>query len=150
MANIGEVAMDAILSGAEDEEALAAVLKAFPEASTKLASIKWYRSKLRREVKEGSRDAGKEGASQRRHGGLIPDKEMSDETKEFLAENRVIERDSLHAKRMADQEVRLAAMSYEMGWKKRFLSRYVGNVLLLSGEKRLAFFVDNPVSDIFK
>ena len=47
--NIGDVAMDAIRSGASNEEALAAVHAKFPDAKTSPASIRWYRSKLRRD-----------------------------------------------------------------------------------------------------
>lgn len=44
---IGTVAMEAILNGATNEEALAAVRKEFPDGSTTKASINWYRNKLR-------------------------------------------------------------------------------------------------------
>ena len=46
---IGGVARDAILKGASNEEALAAVRKKFPRAATSLASVAWYRAKLRRD-----------------------------------------------------------------------------------------------------
>lgn len=45
---IGTVAMEAILNGATNEEALAAVRKEFPDANTTKASINWYRNKLRK------------------------------------------------------------------------------------------------------
>ena len=45
---IGEVAKRAILDGATNEEALRAVGKKFPHAATSMASISWYRSKLRK------------------------------------------------------------------------------------------------------
>ena len=46
---IGTVAMEAILNGASNEEALAAVRKEFPDANTTKASINWYRNKLRKD-----------------------------------------------------------------------------------------------------
>lgn len=60
--NIGTVAREAIRAGKTNEEALAAVLKEFPNASTSLGSIGWYRNDLRaageqvktaKEAKEG-------------------------------------------------------------------------------------------------
>lgn len=47
--NIGQVATEAIRAGATNDEALAAVRAKFPEAKTSAASIRWYRSKLRRD-----------------------------------------------------------------------------------------------------
>jgi hypothetical protein len=44
---IGDVAVEAIRAGKTNEETLKAVMKAFPEAKTSLASINWYRNKLR-------------------------------------------------------------------------------------------------------
>lgn len=44
---IGSVAMEALRAGKTNEDALAAVQKKFPEAKTSLASINWYRNKLR-------------------------------------------------------------------------------------------------------
>ncbi len=44
---VGDAAIKAIKSGMNNEDALAAVLKEFPEAKTSLASINWYRNKLR-------------------------------------------------------------------------------------------------------
>lgn len=46
---VGTVAMEAILNGATNEEALAAVRKEFPDANTTKASINWYRNKLRKD-----------------------------------------------------------------------------------------------------
>ena len=46
---IGAVAEKAIVGGASNEGALNAVKEKFPEAATSMASISWYRSKLRRE-----------------------------------------------------------------------------------------------------
>lgn len=46
---IGTVATEAILNGATNEEALAAVRKEFPDANTTKASINWYRNKLRKD-----------------------------------------------------------------------------------------------------
>lgn len=46
---VGAVAMEAILNGASNEEALAAVRKEFPDANTTKASINWYRNKLRKD-----------------------------------------------------------------------------------------------------
>lgn len=44
---IGGVANAAILAGKSNEEALAAVMKAFPECRSNLSCISWYRGKLR-------------------------------------------------------------------------------------------------------
>ena len=52
---VGTVAMEAILNGATNEEALAAVRKEFPDANTTKASINWYRNKLR---KDGTTSTG--------------------------------------------------------------------------------------------
>lgn len=46
---IGKVAEQAIGDGASNEDALKAVKKKFPQAATSMASISWYRSKLRKE-----------------------------------------------------------------------------------------------------
>lgn len=44
---VGFVATQAILAGKTNEEAFKAVQEAFPEAKTSMASINWYRNKLR-------------------------------------------------------------------------------------------------------
>lgn len=44
---VGDAATDAIRAGATNEAALEAVKKEFPDAKTSLASINWYRNKLR-------------------------------------------------------------------------------------------------------
>jgi hypothetical protein len=46
---IGSVAIEAIVAGKTNEEALAAVSAAHPGAKTGMASINWYRNKLRAE-----------------------------------------------------------------------------------------------------
>lgn len=46
---ISSVAIAAIKAGMDNDEALAEVLKQFPEANTKKASINWYRNKIREE-----------------------------------------------------------------------------------------------------
>ena len=48
---VGTVAVEAIRAGKTNEEALAAVKGEFPEAKTTLASVNWYRNKLRSEDK---------------------------------------------------------------------------------------------------
>lgn len=62
---VGTAAMEAIREGKTNEEALAAVRTEFPDAKTTLASINWYRNKLRndgedvptaRELKNGAVD----------------------------------------------------------------------------------------------
>lgn len=62
---IGSVAVEAIRAGQSNEQALEAVKAAFPEAKTSLASINWYRNKLRsdgekvptaRELKKAAKD----------------------------------------------------------------------------------------------
>lgn len=47
---IGGIARAAILNEKTNEEALADVLKKFPDAATTLRSIAWYRAELRREL----------------------------------------------------------------------------------------------------
>lgn len=49
---VGSVAIEAIRAGKTNEEALEAVKEAFPEAKTSLASINWYRNKLRSDGEE--------------------------------------------------------------------------------------------------
>ena len=44
---VGTVAIEAIRSGMTNEDALVAVQEEFPDAKTSLASINWYRQKLR-------------------------------------------------------------------------------------------------------
>lgn len=48
---VGTVAVEAIRAGKTNDEALAAVKSEFPEAKTTLASVNWYRNKLRSEDK---------------------------------------------------------------------------------------------------
>jgi len=48
---VGTVAMEAIGAGKTNEEALEAVKGEFPEAKTSLASINWYRNKMRADDK---------------------------------------------------------------------------------------------------
>lgn len=49
---VGDVAKEAIRAGKTNEDALAAVKAEFPEAKTSLASINWYRNKLRTDGEE--------------------------------------------------------------------------------------------------
>lgn len=62
---VGTVACEAIRAGKTNEEALAAVKAEFPEASTSMASINWYRNNMRtngediptaRDLKAGERE----------------------------------------------------------------------------------------------
>lgn len=46
---VGDVAVEALKAGKTNEDALAAVRAEFPDAKTSLASINWYRNKLRSE-----------------------------------------------------------------------------------------------------
>ena len=48
---VGTVAMEAIAAGKTNEEALEAVKAEFPDAKTSLASINWYRNKMRADDK---------------------------------------------------------------------------------------------------
>lgn len=48
---VGTAAVEAIRAGKTNEEALEAVKAEFPDAKTSLASINWYRNKLRAEDK---------------------------------------------------------------------------------------------------
>ena len=49
---IGGAARKAILAGATNDQALSRVKEEFPSAATSIASIVWYRSKLRKELGE--------------------------------------------------------------------------------------------------
>jgi len=49
---VGTVAIEAIRAGKTNEEALEAVKGEFPDAKTSLASINWYRNKLRADGEE--------------------------------------------------------------------------------------------------
>ncbi len=66
---IGDAAVDAIKAGMTNEAALKAVKEEFPDAKTSLASINWYRNKLRtedksvptmRELNKAAKDAAKD------------------------------------------------------------------------------------------
>lgn len=46
---VGDLARSELKAGKSNEQVLAAVLKRFPGASTSLNSIRWYRSRLRRD-----------------------------------------------------------------------------------------------------
>lgn len=63
---VGAIAIEAIREGKTNEEALAAVQAELPDAKTSLASINWYRNKLRsdgedvptaRELKKKAKEA---------------------------------------------------------------------------------------------
>lgn len=72
---VGYVATKAILAGKSNEETLKEVQAAFPESKTTMASINWYRNKLRgeghdvktsrelRPAKEKASKKGKKGAA---------------------------------------------------------------------------------------
>ena len=49
---IGEIAIAAIKAGKNNDEALAAVKKEYPNGRTSKASINWYRRKLRSQAKQ--------------------------------------------------------------------------------------------------
>jgi hypothetical protein len=49
---VGTAATEAIMGGATNDETLAAVHKEFPEANTSIASINWYRNKMRADGKK--------------------------------------------------------------------------------------------------
>lgn len=61
---VGTVAVEAIRAGKTNDEALQAVKKAFPDAGTSLASINWYRNKLRSDGEKvpTARELKKKGA----------------------------------------------------------------------------------------
>ena len=50
---MGDVAIQAIKSGQTNVDALATVRKEFPESKTSMASINWYRNKLRSDGVKG-------------------------------------------------------------------------------------------------
>jgi hypothetical protein len=60
--NIGSVAREAILAGASNEDALKAVMKAFPDCSSNLGCMAWYRNKLRRDGLLPKAERGKKAA----------------------------------------------------------------------------------------
>lgn len=49
---VGDVAKDLIRGGKTNEEVLAAIKEQFPDAKTSMASINWYRNKLRNDGEE--------------------------------------------------------------------------------------------------
>lgn len=63
---VGSVAIAAILAGQNNEEALATVKEKFPEAKTSVASINWYRNKLRSDGEnvKTARELKKEAAAE--------------------------------------------------------------------------------------
>lgn len=50
---VGDAATEAIKSGLTNEAALAAVKKEFPDSKTSMASMNWYRNKLRASKTKG-------------------------------------------------------------------------------------------------
>lgn len=65
---VGDVAIEALRSGKDNDETLAIVKKKFPKASVSISSIAWYRNKLRsdgekvptaRDIKAKRKKAGK-------------------------------------------------------------------------------------------
>jgi hypothetical protein len=65
---IGRVAEKALRDGLSNEEVLQAVKDAFPESNTSMASVNWYRNKLRsdgesvpasRDIRRARREASK-------------------------------------------------------------------------------------------
>lgn len=73
---VGDAAIEAIRAGKTNEQALNAVREEFPDAKTSLASINWYRNKLRSDGEKG--DNGKKIPSARE---LI--KQLKKEAAEF-------------------------------------------------------------------
>jgi len=81
---IGTVAREVIRAGGTNEEALEAVQKEFPEATTKMASINWYRNDerkkdpsipLARELNKAAREKAKaEAAAKAEADGTAPAK----------------------------------------------------------------------------
>lgn len=70
---VGTVACEAIRAGKTNEEALALVKAEFPEASTSMASINWYRNNMRtngedvptaRDLKAGEREKVKQARAE--------------------------------------------------------------------------------------
>ena len=63
---VGTVAIEALLAGKTNEDALAACRKEFPGAKTSLASVNWYRNRLRSEGKKvpTARELKKKAAAQ--------------------------------------------------------------------------------------
>jgi hypothetical protein len=60
--NVGSVAREAILAGASNEDALKAVMKAFPDCHSNLGCMAWYRNKLRRDGLLPKVERGKKAA----------------------------------------------------------------------------------------
>ena len=60
--NVGSVAKEAILAGASNEDALKAVMKAFPDCHSNLGCMAWYRNKLRRDRLLPKAERGKKAA----------------------------------------------------------------------------------------
>jgi len=65
---IGRIAEQALRDGLSNDDVLAAVKKAFPESNTSMASVNWYRNKLRsdgedvktsRQIRKDQREAAK-------------------------------------------------------------------------------------------
>lgn len=69
---IGRVAETSLRDGLSNDEVLAAVKKAFPDSNTSMASVNWYRNKLRsegedvktsRQIRKEQREAAKASAT---------------------------------------------------------------------------------------
>jgi len=170
MRKIGVIANEAILAGLTDEQALAKVLEELPEAKTTIASVKVYRSVLRRQVKEGKRTAGKEGAPERRRGGIVRSHEMTPELDAELKATAARKRVEGYETQRVEQEKRLKATDAESAYRERLLTAYVARVLSVgcftrvksgkrkgeltrpknAGVERLAFMNANPVNELFR
>lgn len=66
-ATIGKLAERELLAGKSNEDVLASIKKAFPDADTSMASVNWYRNRLRaegakvktsREIRKGGKEKG--------------------------------------------------------------------------------------------
>ena len=114
---VGDVAKDLIRAGQTNEQVLAAVKEQFPEAKTSMASINWYRNKLRgdgedvptaRELKaeeKSEEKAAKEQAKAEAKAAKLAEKQAAKEAK---AAERAAAKEAKEAEKRAAKEAKEA------------------------------------------
>lgn len=112
---VGDVAKDLIRAGQTNEQVLAAVKEQFPEAKTSMASINWYRNKLRgdgedvptaRELKaeeKAEEKAAKEQAKAEAKAAKLAEKQAAKEAK---AAERAAAKEAKDAEKRAAKEAK--------------------------------------------
>ena len=117
---VGDVAKDLIRGGKTNEEVLAAIKEQFPDAKTSMASINWYRNKLRgdgenvptaRELKadakaeqKAAKEAAKAEAKAKKDAEKAEAKAKKDAEKQAAKEAKAAEKAAAKAKKDAEKQ----------------------------------------------